>query len=661
MNFFKKIFFLIFISLLFLIFISCKKGNNNALVKVDVNVSSNLLYVAKVDNLNDDFILGMDVSSVLSLEDAGVKYYDYDGNNLDLFEILARSGINYIRVRVWNDPFDKDGNGYGGGNCNIDTAIEIGKRANKFGMKLLVNFHYSDFWADPSKQMVPKAWKDLDLDTKAESLYNYTKECLTKLKNAGVVVGMVQIGNETNGSFCGETIWAYICKLFACGSKATREILPDALIAFHFANPEKEGRYLDYAKKLDYYAIDYDIFASSYYPYWHGSLDNLASVLSEIAEKYNKKTLVMETSYAFTDTDTDFSGNTISSATGITKNYPFTIQGQANMVRDVVDTIVNKTKGGIGVFYWEGAWITAGGASYDDNLLLWNKYGCGWASKYAAEYDPKDAGKYYGGSAVDNQAFFDEHGKALESLKVFGLLKKGNEALLKADAIEDVTIICDLNGTIALPTKVNAVMTDNSKKEIDVIWNITQSDLDKMYSGGVNKYTVEGSAGGMKATLYISMVEFNFLTNYSFEEGMVGWNLIKVKESNELYVEDKPTDSLTGDKHYHFWSADKNSVEFYLEQEVKDLKTGTYKYSISIMGGDGGEATIYSYVKINGEIISTSPMKITSYLEWDTGFIDNIDYHEGDIMIVGIYVKCEGTGNGAWGKIDDALLNSVAK
>ena len=170
-------------------------------------VSSDTLYVEKVENLPEDFIFGMDASQVPALEAAGVTYYDYNGQEADVFETLAKSGINYIRVRVWVDPFDGAGNGYGGGNCNIDTAVEIGKRATKYGMKLLVNFHYSDFWADPGKQMAPKAWQGMDIETKAEALYQYTAESLNKLKEAQVDVGMVQIGNETNGALCGEKLW----------------------------------------------------------------------------------------------------------------------------------------------------------------------------------------------------------------------------------------------------------------------------------------------------------------------------------------------------------------------------------------------------------------------------------------------------------------------
>ena len=624
-------------------------------------VTSDTLYVRKVENLPEDFIMGMDASCVPALEASGVKYYDYDGSEKDVYEILSANGINYIRVRIWNDPFDENGNGYGGGNCDIANAIAIGKRATQYGMKLLVNFHYSDFWADPGKQMTPKAWKNMAIDEKEVALYDYTKDCLQQLVDAGVDVGMVQVGNETNGALCGEKSsavggWERITRLMQAGSKAVREVCPDALVAIHFANPENTDSYVSYGKNLDYYQVDYDVFASSYYPFWHGTLENLSQVLSNIATTYNKKVMVAETSYAFTAEDTDFSGNTIGEGGGIVKNYPFSQQGQANLVRDVIDTVVNDTVNGIGVFYWEGTWISVGTESYEKNSALWEQYGSGWASSYASGYDPDDAGKYYGGCAVDNQAFFDAQGRVLESLKVFSLVREGNVLENRPDAIEDANVVLDLKGEITLPETVNAIMLDNSREEIPVQWN----DVDEaaMKSGGVAKYTVYGTAGGMEAVCYVSMVNYNFLQNGSFEEGELGWVATQITDFDELKVEDKVTDSLTGNFHYHFWGAAANCVEFTLEQEVRELKSGLYDYTISIMGGDGGETEIYAYVKLNGEIVSTANTQITVYNEWHTANIEGIDYTEGDSLVVGIYVKCAGPN--AWGKIDDASLSSAA-
>lgn len=615
------------------------------------------LRVEKVENLSKDFIMGMDASCVPALEASGVKYYNYNGEEQDVFQTLAEAGVNYIRVRVWNDPRDAGGNGYGGGNCDIDTAVEIGKRATKYGMKLLVDFHYSDFWADPGKQMVPKAWAGMAIEEKTQALYEYTKDCLKKLKKAGVDVGMVQVGNETNNGIAGETIWFNMQYLFTAGSKAVREVFPKALVAVHFANPENADSYASYASKLNYYNVDYDVFASSYYPYWHGSLENLTNVLTNINSTYGKKVMVMETSYAYTAEDTDFNGNTISDGSLVTKNYPYTVQGQADSVRDVIDTVA-KIPGGIGVCYWEGTWISVGGPSWEANRVKWEKYGSGWASSFAAGYDPEDAGRYHGGCAVDNQAMFGPDGKPLESLRIFNLVRYGNTVTPQPDALETLTLSFDVGSPITLPETVNAIMTDGSKSPVPVTWNVTEAELSAMQSGGVNKYEITGTAGGMTTTAYITVSAFNYLENYSFETGdLTGWTLTDNAKADQLYVEDKITDSLTGSWHMHFWSAATDSVNFTLEQEVKDLPTGTYRYSISIMGGDGGNSNIFAYVKINGETVLTAPMQITSYGTWDTGLITGIEYTEGDTICVGISVKCQGSGNGAWGKIDDALLN----
>ena len=620
------------------------------------------LYVKRVENLAEDFVLGMDASCVPALEDSGVRYYNFAGEEQDVFRTLAENGINHIRVRVWNNPYDENGNGFGGGNNDAAKAVEIGRRATACGMKLIVDFHYSDFWADPGKQMVPLAWKDMAIEEKSQAVYEYTKETLTAMREAGVEVGIVQVGNETNGALCGETTWFNIQYLMQAGAKAIREVYPEAMVAVHFANPEKAGSYMEYAKKLDYYGVDYDIFASSYYPYWHGTLDNLAAVLSEVAETYQKKVMVMETSYAFTGEDSDFSGNTISDGGTTVKDYPFSVQGQANHVRNVVDTVANRTTNGMGVVYWEGTWITVGGSSWEENSAIWEKYGSGWASSYASKYDPNDAGKYYGGCAVDNQAFFDSTGHPLESLRVFNLVRFGNETELKPDALADAIVTCDLNGTIQLPATVDAIMSDNSRSAVEVTWDVTDADIAKMYEGGVRTYEITGKAGDMTAKCYLSMVEYNFLENFSFETGdLTGWEVEDLAGADELYVEDKITDSLGGTWHMHFWSAKANSVEFTLEQKVENLPAGTYKFSIAIMGGDAGEHQVYAYVKVNGETAGMAPMTITSYGNWDSQTVPDFLCREGDEVIVGIYVKCAGEGNGAWGKIDDAKLNSVSE
>lgn len=653
--------FLLSIALLSGVITSCDDPNESEVV-----IESDTLFVKKVENLPEDFIMGMDASSVIAQEASGVKYYDYQGNEADVFKVLADSGINYIRVRIWNDPFDENGKGYGGGNCDINTALEIGKRATKYNMKLLLDFHYSDFWADPAKQQAPKAWVGMDINEKGEALYQYTKDCLTTLNEAGVDVGMVQVGNETNGGhMAGETRFSYFAYLFNNGSKAVREVYPEALVAVHFANPEKTNNYYDWAKKLNDNNVDYDVFGSSYYPYWHGTLENLSTVLSDIATTYNKKTMVLETSYAYTEENFDFWNNTIGTSGFDAKQYPFTIAGQTNCIVDIIDTVANKITNGIGVCYWEGTWNAVGTESLETNQQLWETYGSGWASSYASDYDPNDAGKWYGGCAVENQAMFDSTGKPLESLKLFKLVRTGNQASKYIDGIEDAYISHYTYEDFSLPTTVNVIYNDNSKEAIEVTWH--EFDIEAAKLQGNGKHTIAGQAGGKQVFCYLTILEYNFASNYSFEDSTNSWNVTNLSGSSlsDLYkVTPTNENPQTGSYAFHFWAQNADTVKFEVEQEVSITTAGKYKYQISLLGGcsssesDPTTQNNYAYVKINGEMVYKANGYITSYNGgYSNILIEDIIIKEGDVVVIGFHIECNEAG--VWGDIDDALFNFV--
>lgn len=434
--------------------------------------------IQPIDINNPDFIRGMDISSVIALEKSGVIFRNESGEREDIFKLLADNGVNYIRVRVWNDPFAADGRGYGGGNNDVDTAARIGKRAAAYGLKLLVDLHYSDFWADPGKQKAPKAWISMSVDEKCAALYDYTAASLKTIRDAGAQIGMVQIGNETTQGIAGENSWQNMAKLYNAGSRAVRDFSDDILVAIHYTNPENS-----YIKTLaDFlhdYQVDYDVFATSYYPCWHGSLSNLTEVLDYAAQNYHKLVMVAETSYPYTLADSDGHDNTIAEGnnnTGENMLWEFTPQGQADEVRAVMNA-VNEVKNGrgLGMFYWEGAWISVGdttglsGDSYNERLTLnkelWERDGSGWAASASAEYDPDDAGIWYGGSAVDNQAFFLPDGTALPSLRVFrDVLPEGSYRLGDADGNGEIDVIdasCIQRGCARVPMEIDEKILAN--------------------------------------------------------------------------------------------------------------------------------------------------------------------------------------------------------
>lgn len=390
--------------------------------------------IDKIEGLSKDTIRGVDISSIIALENSGVSFYDFHQNKKDIFKILADSNVNYIRVRIWNDPYTADGKGYGGGNNDVKKAIEIGKRATRYGMRLLVDFHYSDFWADPSKQKAPKEWQSYTVSQKADAIYDFTKSTLQQMKNEGINVGMVQVGNETGYGFCGCKTWSVegyeevtfdkIAQMMNAGSRAIREVDPNILVAVHNTDPQDSYEWI--SKDYHTHGVDYDVFASSYYPSIHGTMENLTYQLKHVADTYNKKVMVVETQYPYTYEDGDDFSNTLSDNSN-TPNYPISVQGQAKHIRDVFQAVKDVGDKGLGVFYWEPAWIPVG-TSYATNLPLWEEHGSGWASSYSSEYDPEDAGKWYGGSAVDNQALFDFKGNPLDSLNVFKYIYTGATA-----------------------------------------------------------------------------------------------------------------------------------------------------------------------------------------------------------------------------------------
>lgn len=424
-----------------------KTGKELPKIDTDTPVESELK-VDKIEGIKEDFMRGVDISSLVAEYDSGVNYYDFEGNELPLepedgengfFDFLGECGINWVRLRVWNDPYDEDGNGYGGGNNDLDKAKLMGKLATDAGMQVLIDFHYSDTWADPNKWYVPKAWEDMSFEQKTEALKEYTKESLTELLDAGVDVGMVQVGNETTNGMAGESNWNNMCTLMQAGCSAVREVASEKnreiLIALHFTDIQQEGNYEYIAKVLDDKEIDYDVFASSYYPYWHGEGSNLTKVLKEIADTYKKKVLVAETSYIYTFEDGDGFGNSIEEdSEWVTFDYPATVQGQADAVADVMQAVVNIGDAGLGVFYWEPAWIPV--QVYDEdadnaddilaaNKKIWEEKGSGWASSYCGSYDADDAGQWYGGSSWDNQAMFDFNGNPLESINIYKYVYSG--------------------------------------------------------------------------------------------------------------------------------------------------------------------------------------------------------------------------------------------
>ena len=623
----------------------------------DLKAAESDLYVAPVEGMTDDFIRGVDVSSYIVEKDAGVVYKDFEGNELkdyEFFNFLADCGVNWVRIRVWNHPYDKNGNGFGGGNNDVAKAAVMGKLATDAGMKVLIDFHYSDFWADPAKQFVPKEWDHKSLTDMEKLIAEYTKESLNTIIEAGTDVAMVQIGNETTTGMSGETEIDRVHTLMKSASAAIREVSKDIKIAVHYTNPEK-GTFTNFADELDTAGLDYDVFGISYYPYWHGTIENITNVMKEIKEDNGKDVVIMETSWAYTMDDGDGFSNSIGNgATGVDWRYEVSVQGQANEVRDVMNAACQA--GGLGMFYWEPAWLpvsvwTEGDtATYESNKAAWEKYGCGWASSFSVAYDPDDAGQWYGGCSWDNQAMFAFDGTPLESINVFKYVFGGTTAKNSLSYVDNIEHESGVEKDIVMPSTVKGTMLDGSKVDVDVTWDAAQiAAIDTAVSG---EYTIDGVATSdgkeFNITCALKVLDVNYIKNAGFEDGdMSMWTL----SDAAMIGREKDNNKRSGDYSLKFWSDSK--VVYTAEQTITGLSAGKYDLSAFLQGGDAGSSAVFElYIKVNGTEYKAGT-KVSGWLNWDNPTITGVEIPEGAEVIVGVRADAIA---GAWGAWDDFTL-----
>ena len=617
---------------------------------------------------HEDFIRGTDVSSLLSVLNSGARFKDWDGKSLGdtveeqgagFMRLLKDAGVNWIRLRVWNDPYDKDGHGYGGGNNDLASAVTMGKWATDAGMRVLIDFHYSDFWADPSRQLVPKAWEGMDVDTKAQALGQFTTDSLNTLLDAGVDVGMVQVGNETTNSICGENNWGNMTKLFSAGCDAVHAAgearSHPILAAIHFESPQN-GEFGKLAGHLRDGNVNYDVFATSYYPEWHGTLENLHDQLKLVADNFGVKVMVAETSAAWTDKDGDGVGGG-KDPTG----YPFTVQGQATEFAAVAQTVRSLDEAGLGLFYWENAWIPvrnigslAGAeweAAYAENQLIWEQYGSGWASSYAGEYDPNAANGQHGGPVMDHKAMFDFDGVPLESLNVFKYMLTGTTGYVNDIVSASVEDFDSYYGEeLSLPETATAVYADTTTAQLPIGWDeATVGAVDVNNLGGSYTLTGKISDGQYEATVTCSVriVKENLIVNGDFEQGDVGYTFSDGWAGKKI-TNSEVSNAISGVWVMHFWA--EKAFEGTATQTVK-LEPGTYLFSLSGQGGSMGSGTVSAFVE-GAEISQSEPMAFT---DWGNIVTASITFTVGSETDITLGVKVDAV-DGAWGAFDDWIL-----
>lgn len=643
--------------------------------------------IEKVKNLSSDFIMGADISSMISELDSGVVYRDYDGNELktldDIVKFLAEQGINHIRVRVWNDPYDSNGNGYGGGNNDVAKAKKFAEACRKAGIKMLVDFHCSDLWTDPGKQQAPKAWKNYTLDQKAGALTEFIEASLNTIDPTKDVVDMVQVGNETTGGFIGETNVVNMCTLFSAGSKGVKAYNKDVKVVIHVESPHK-GTVAAWAKNLSDNNVDYDIIATSYYPYWHGTLANLKSQFQTVKSTYGKDVMVAETSYAYTLADSDGHENTVrvgNNDSGDNVTEPFTEQGQATYIRNLINAV--NEAGGLGVYYWEPAWLTVGDTTgltddaYDtkvaENKIKWEKYGSGWASSYASEYDAKDAGKWFGGSAVDNQAMFYPDGTATAALHVWNYVRTGAKSnLIGVEKIEsfDEAIYQQTSSEYTLPETVKVTYSDGTSVDEQVSWN--ESEAKSINAAKVGTYKVTGQVvfskiistgdykGQTSATVsYALQVKpINLITDASVFEFETSAQSKLIYSNNKVIKKlTEKSDAKSGTTSLGWYNqvgeATSATVTY---NEAITLGSGNYVFETYAQGMAGDQVALQILDAEDNLLYEGTAVELTGWANWETPMVKFSLDKETPIKL---RIKIDTLVSG-WGSVDVLYLHENA-
>lgn len=337
--------------------------------------------------------LGADLSFELEEERVGNHFTDLDGQILPSHQILRRHGANYVRLRLWVDP--------PGGYNNLESDLAMAKRIKANGMKLLLDIHYSDFWADPGKQIIPRAWQGQDLPTLERTVENYTRQVIAAFAAQGTPVDMVQIGNAiTNGilwplgKIQGNQGWDSFVALLKAGIRGAMKGSPAGhrpRIVLHVdqgGNNELCRHFFDHMVAEN---VPFDVIGLSYYPFWHGSLSDLRQNVNDLAARYGKDIMIVETQYPWTLQNGDEMPNFVWTESQLPAGYPASPRGQISFVNDLLSILAQIPGGhGAGIFYWEPEWIP----------------GVGW--------EPG------AGTPNDNLTLFDFQGHALPSINIYG-------------------------------------------------------------------------------------------------------------------------------------------------------------------------------------------------------------------------------------------------
>lgn len=548
-------------------------------------------------------IRGMDISSYPEMVDRGIKYYDASGNEVDMLEYAVKRGFNYARLRIWKNPdCIPETEGY----CSLEKTIAMAKMIVSKGIGFLLDFHYSDWWADPGNQRKPKEWENFTVDQLEEAVYQYTKECMEALDAAGAYPDMVQIGNEirTGMLFPEGAVpnWHNLARFVNAGIRAVRETQGErrTKIMLHLDQGGKYEYFREWFDCMQENGVrDYDIIGLSYYPFWHGTFYEFKQNMDALVERYGKELVVAETAHPFRKSGGNFFREEQERAAG----FPAERQMQKKVLELIMNIIANvKEQKGLGFFYWEPFVRTEEDSQgWGTCMGLMDENGRPTPGFDAIAYEPDLRAK----KEIVKIYYEEEY--------IVRNFRKGMS--------DDENLLLE---TDELPTAVKVLFSDGSVEEKPVSWQIekTESGEETVFFQGT-VLEVEEKWARQKLLAKTEGKVTNLLPNGDFADGLTGYQVSGSVERVEYGTDEQG-----------FWY--KATENFFLDVQVPYCVTeaGNYRVAVFYRGGNTTGTNVELYVK------SVEEKKCSIFPEsgsWKRYSLD-VRMKKGEAMLIGVRI-----------------------
>lgn len=522
-------------------------------------------------NRRPDFYKGADISFLPQCLDGGMRVKDFDGSQIEPFELLKKYGVNAVRLRIWHTPKNVPESG---GYCDLAHTIAMAEEIRKHGMQFMLDFHYSDFWADPAQQRKPMAWENLDFEQLQEAVFSYTRDTLLTLQEKGLLPDIVQIGNEIRSGLLfpeGELPdYSGMVRLVNAGIQGARSVAePEEMqIMIHL---DQGGRYFYlkewFSRAFEEGLMDFDLIGLSYYPFWHGTYTDLKETMERLAEEYGKPIMIVESAYAWRKCENGF----IDEAQEKIAGFPASPEGQRRaleLVNGIAASLPNRM--GMGVFYWEPVCLPVNGV----------------------------------GSWAENMGLLDESGRVLDGIHAFEFTREQYDPMEWAKIYDPQSVTVQAGTPVVLPKEVAVLRMDGSLLKKKVNW---QADGPVSFAQ-TGSYVIQGHVEEKEipVSMKIQVTEYssekeNLLKDTNWDEGMAWWQTESsgehvVAQIYPEFVEPYPAPPLNalrveGSKNF----------EFRIWQQIRITDPGDYCLEAEMQGTDTTGVSVRLFVQSEKE------------------------------------------------------------